>query len=222
MRMQICHTVNLQIGSPIRFHWHIDPPGTFDEDQFLKLCRGAEEAGIDSVGVPGTLPETLQLATAAAPQFHRVRFRIFCGVDPDSLYSPAWEKLASRLILHLTPRQAEMEKAARFIREYRALAASFEPGEIDIEGNTAEAAFLAIKHGDVLWLRPDAPRQVYADALPVMHFGKQVGITGTGEQLAVSMHELRKEGISQFLFEAPADGRFFELVRSLGREVVGV
>jgi alkanesulfonate monooxygenase len=46
----------------------------------------------------------------------------------------------------------------------------------ELEGQTAETAFVAIRQGDCLWRQPHRPNQVYADALPVLHFDKEVGL----------------------------------------------
>jgi alkanesulfonate monooxygenase len=54
-----------------------------------------------------------------------------------------------------------------------------EAPEIHVEGQTAEAAFFAIKHADCLWRLPSRPNQVYADALPVLHFGKETGLVSS-------------------------------------------
>jgi hypothetical protein len=48
--------------------------------------------------------------------------------------------------------------------------------EIFVEGTSAEAAELAIKFADCLWLLPKRAEQIYSDALPVLHMGKEVGL----------------------------------------------
>src|SRR5262249_46248997 len=46
-------------------------------------------------------------------------------------------------------------------------------------GQAAEAAFLAIKHADRLWLHPARPTTVDGDASPVLHFGTDVGLVAS-------------------------------------------
>jgi hypothetical protein len=74
---------------------------------------------------------------------------------------------------------------------------SFETGDIFIEGDSADAAVLAIKHADCLILSPRSPEQMHADALPVLHLGKQVGMRGPFDADIVAAYE--KKGVSHFI-----------------------
>lgn len=72
-----------------------------------------------------------------------------------------------------------------------------ETGEIFIEGDSAEAAVLAVKHADCLILSPRSPEQMYADALPVLHLGKQVGVHAPFDAEASAAYE--RKGLSHFI-----------------------
>ena len=63
---------------------------------------------------------------------------------------------------------------------------------------TAGAAFLAIKQADCLWRLPNRVNQVYADALPVLHFGKEVGLAS-----AVIARETRPEALDAAAYLLP-------------------
>jgi alkanesulfonate monooxygenase SsuD/methylene tetrahydromethanopterin reductase-like flavin-dependent oxidoreductase (luciferase family) len=95
----------------------------------------------------------------------------------------AWEILEHRLIVHLSFSVEESSatehrflQAGEFLTNCRGLFDRYQRPEFDVEGESAGAAFVAIKYADCLWRRPAHPPQVYADALPVLHFGKQVGL----------------------------------------------
>ena len=66
-----------------------------------------------------------------------------------------------------------------FFSDWHKIFKESEAPEMHVEGNSTEAAFLAIKQADCLWRLPDRPNQVYADALPVLHFGKEVGLVSS-------------------------------------------
>jgi hypothetical protein len=164
---------------------------------------------MESIFVRGAIAQTLAWVSAAAPHVSSLSFRLECDLtDPAGCISALSEmpaKIAGRLIPHLRPRDNEIARAEDFIRRRRALP-GFGDCRIHIEGNSSEAAFLAIRFGDVLWRRPDHRNQVYADALPVLHFGKEVGIAiaaGSVRDAEESVAELRRAGISQFLLETP-------------------
>jgi len=144
---------------PLRFHWSPYSDGNAcDAASFLDLCRSAETLGIESVEVAD--------APAAAAQTASIRFRI--GLSGE--IKRAAEILGRRLIVHVkwdeTPYFAPLFELS-------------EAPEIHVEGQSAEAAFFAIKHADCLWRLPSRPNQVYADALPVLHFGKEVGLVSS-------------------------------------------
>src|SRR5262249_24573624 len=176
---------------PIRFHWspfiNQDSP---DPARFIEFCRCADTTGVESVHVPmvSDLSQALELAVVAGAKTKHIRFRIgwdFNGVLASLLgqeLKNAWATLRGRLVVHMSfcsdeaVLNGDFEKAGEFLADCRRIFPEFESPEFDVEGETAEAAFLAIKHADCLWRIPNRPNQVYADALPVLHFGKQVGL----------------------------------------------
>ncbi|HEV2687746.1 MAG TPA: hypothetical protein VGV35_04305, partial [Bryobacteraceae bacterium] len=214
--------------------------GSGDTGEFIRICRDAEAAGIESVHVPiaSPLSDALALATAAGTEVPHVGFRIgwhFDGVLASLVgreLKKAWETLGGRLIIHMSLGGDEPAvngnylSAGEFIANCRRLFTESEAPRFDVEGQTAEAAFLAIKHGDCLWRLPNRPNQVYADALPVLHFGKEAGliasviaretreeavdaaptplpehaaVIGSFDEVARTIHGFKKNGISQFL-----------------------
>jgi hypothetical protein len=78
---------------------------------------------------------------------------------------------------------------------------SSKTGDIFIEGDSAEAAVLAIKHADCLILSPRSPEQMYADALPILHLGKQVGVHAPFDADVVAAYE--QKGLSHFIISEP-------------------
>jgi alkanesulfonate monooxygenase len=178
-----------------RFHWGSPADQTWrDPIRFIDVCRRAEQAGFESVQVPvaSRLAEALTLAMAAATETRDVRFRIACECSgmPDPLWGTelrdACAALEGRLILHVglgddgaSSGDGHFARAGRFLDYCRGLFPGSAGPDLDVEGQTAEAAFLAIKQSDRLWRRPDWPTTVDADALPVLHFGKQVGLVGS-------------------------------------------
>ena len=173
---------------PLRFHWSAYPEDSLcDAAMFLNLCHDAERVGVESVAVPiaTCLSDALELATATGQEAARVRFRVGCDFRGilASLYgrdlSKACETLGKRLIIHIIfdgdeeARNGNLLSAAEFIANCRQ---ESKTPQFDVEGMSSEAAFLAIKQADCLWRCPDKPHQVYADALPVIHFGKEVGL----------------------------------------------
>jgi alkanesulfonate monooxygenase len=183
----------MQIKIPLRFHWSPHPEeGSYDPARFIGLCRSAEAMGVESVHVPvaGSLSNALALALAAGAETARVRFRI--GWDAAGVLASlfghemktACAALPRRLIFHLSFGTEEtaldgcFAQAADFLANCRGLFDESMAPAFDVEGDTADAAFLAIKQADCLWRLPSRGNQVYADALPVLHFGKEVGLLG--------------------------------------------
>lgn len=178
-----------------------------DAAPFVDLCRSVESQGIESIHVPlaNSLSDALTLAIAAGMETAQVKFRIGWNF-PAVLASlrghdmkNAWAALPNRLVFHLHFGHSdfcteETEQAGEFITNCRALFHESKAPAFEVEGETAEAAFLAIKHSDCLWRLPNRVNQVYADALPVLHFGKEVGLVS-----AVITRETRQEA-----FEAAA------------------
>lgn len=76
-------------------------------------------------------------------------------------------------------KDARYTMACNFFSDWHKIFKESEVPEMRVEGNSAEAAFPAIKQADCLWRLPDRPDQVYADALPVLHFGKEVGLVSS-------------------------------------------
>jgi hypothetical protein len=93
--------------------------------------------------------------------------------------------LQGRLILHVKmddddcARDDDVAEAAAALELCRRLFVDSAGPELDVEGEAAEAAFLAIKHADRLWRRPARPTMVDADAWPVLHFGTEVGLVAS-------------------------------------------
>ena len=178
----------------IEFHWSPYPDdNSEDTTEFVDLCSCAEAYGFESVHVPRAtcLSKALALARAAGLETARVRFRI--GWDFESVLASllgpemkeAWAALEGRLIFHMsftneaTVRNGYYAQAEEFLMNCRRLFDASAYPQFDVEGETAEVAFVGIKQADCLWRLPNRPIQVYADALPVLHFGKNVGLVSS-------------------------------------------
>ena len=156
-------------------------------DDFLRLARLAEQCGLHSVHVPlyASPSQALEWAVVAASETSRVSFRVgagFSGTLRDlrgEMLLQAARAMPGRLIMHMlfSDNEELFDAAKEFVTNLQALLPAADAPRFDMEGQSAEAAFLAIQRGDCLWRLPDVPEQVYADALPVLHFGKHVGIT---------------------------------------------
>jgi alkanesulfonate monooxygenase SsuD/methylene tetrahydromethanopterin reductase-like flavin-dependent oxidoreductase (luciferase family) len=181
----------MQLEAALKFHWSTYPDENSDDDaRFVDLCRCAEAYGLESVHVPRAtcLSDALTLARAAGQKTTRIKFRIGWGFDRiiASLRGremrEAGAALEGRLVFHMsfgdedTIRDGAYAQAEEFLVNCRHVFAASECPAFDVEGETAEIAFIVIKHADCLWRLPNRPRQVYADALPVLHFGKNVGL----------------------------------------------
>lgn len=162
----------------LRFHWGESPDGNRpDSAQFMRACLDAEAAGIASVQVPVSVSpsDALALATQAGTQTARLSFRIRCGSDqpfPEQLKEDC-DVLGGRLIFHMQLDGTNIDSTRESVVNLRSRVAAL---RFDVEGQAAEAAFTAIRHADCLWRLPHRPNQVYADALPVLHFDKEVGL----------------------------------------------
>ena len=172
----------------LQVHWSSVPCALQPElDDFLRVARLAEQCGLDSVDVPlhTSFSQALEWAVIAAAETSRVSFRV--GADFACLLQnlrgetllQAASALPGRLILHilLGGNEEPLNAAREFVTNLQALFPAADAPRFDVEGQSAEAAFLAIQRGDCLWRLPDVSDQIYADALPVLHFGKQVGMT---------------------------------------------
>jgi hypothetical protein len=215
--------------TPIRFHWSRRRDGNSDGvDEFVRFCHDAEAVGVESVHVPieSSLSDALALARAAGKHASSVRFRIgwdFGGVlaslSGRELLT-TWDALQGRLIVHMSFAKAEpaingdTPAASEFIANCRALFGKSQVPQFDVQGETAEAAFLAIKHGDCLWRSPDRPRQVFADALPVLHFGKEVGMFAS--IIARNSREEALDAAATLLQEHTMHGSYVWIGRTAG------
>jgi alkanesulfonate monooxygenase SsuD/methylene tetrahydromethanopterin reductase-like flavin-dependent oxidoreductase (luciferase family) len=173
---------------PLRFHWSAcagDEPIAF-----IPICRDAERLGLESVHIPiaTPLPDALALAVSAGLETERIRFRVGCDFTrilaslTGRELKIAAEALGSRLIIHMAFDAEDPAKngcflsAGEFIGNCRKLFPNGQAPQFDVEGEAPEAAFLAIKHADCLWRWAQSPSRAYADALPVLHFGKESGL----------------------------------------------
>jgi len=218
---------------PLRFHWSPNlGENSSDAAAVIGVCRLAEGAGVESVHV-----REAALAMAAGMETSSIKFRIGIGCGADGMAPAEWVQqvmearaiLGTRLLIHLHLDNAEsVEWAGEFLDRLE----DSERPEVHVEGETTQAAFLAIQRGDCLWRLPGQPEQVYADALPVIHFGKEVGLVssiiaratrqealeaaaaldteptamiGSFEEVAEAVHEFKRKSISQFLFRGGPD-----------------
>ena len=121
-----------------------------------------------------------------------LRFRFTCPTPAslgaalaDARLKEAAAALGRRLILHVKIdhddclRGDTFAAAAAALDSCRRLFAGLAAPELDVEGQAAEAAFLAIKHADRLWRRPAKATTVDGDAWPVLHFGTEVGLVAS-------------------------------------------
>jgi hypothetical protein len=181
----------MPIARPLQFHWSSDScVGSRGTDHFFALCADAEQVGLDSVHVPASDDRSsgLELALLAGRHTAGLKFRVGWGFQRvlASLtgrdLSNAWQELGSRLIVHLAfPEFDPVDRgpflaAAEFLANCHNLFPPQHEPQFDIQGESSQAAILAIKRADCLWRRAQHPRQARADALPVLHFGKQTGL----------------------------------------------
>ena len=174
------------------FHWGAPADRTWREPaRFVDACRRAASAGFESIDVPQApgIADAIALAAAAAGAIRDVRFRLTCptpaalvSVLADGTLKDARAALEGRLILHVKMddddclRDERVAEAAAALRLCRRLFVDSARPELDVEGQAAEAAFLAIRHADRLWRQPASPSMVDGDASPVLHFGTEVGL----------------------------------------------
>jgi hypothetical protein len=143
----------------LRFHWSPAEP-IRDISTFVECCRQAERAGMESIEADA------EVALEAASET-RIALRV--PYDTRLAGLPAARLVVRWPIEHGDV--AELELAMTRCREEL-------PGvSLDVEGDTADAAWLAIKHGDRLLRCADRLDQAYADALPVLHMGTEVGLS---------------------------------------------
>jgi hypothetical protein len=174
------------------FHWGAPADWTWRKPaRFADVCRRAARAGFESVDIsqaPG-IADAIALAAGAAAAIPDLRFR-FTYPTPASLgaalvddgLKDACAALSGRLIVHVNmndddcSRDERVAETTAALELCRRLIADSPGAELDVEGQSAEAAFLAIKHADRLWRLPASPTMVDSDAWPVLHFGTEVGL----------------------------------------------
>lgn len=184
----------MQVALPLRFHWHPFPENLLEAGKLVAESRYAEECSFESIAVQaGLLSETfLTSLIEASRATKKIKFLVRCEANP----VPKWNYLqqirvipdlsAARVNIYLPFDQdgsalcpsSNVEAYDSSIREFlRECSALSDPRpEIFVEGVSAEAAELAIKFADCLWLKPKRAEQIYSDALPALHMGKEVGL----------------------------------------------
>jgi hypothetical protein len=189
------------------FHWSNPADRAWREPaRLVDLCRRAARAGFESVDIPQApgIAEAIALAAAVAGAIRDLRFRVTCATPAslgaalaDKSLKDACAALEGRLILHVKindddcVRDDEVAEAAATLKSCRRLLVDSAGAALDVEGQAAEAAFLAIRHADRLWRRPASPTMVDADAWPVLHFGTEVGLVAS-----VVARETRNEALA--------------------------
>jgi hypothetical protein len=189
------------------FHWSALADRSWRQARFVDLSRRAASAGFESVDVlcAPAVADAIALAHAAARTVPEVRFR-FTWPTPASLRAAladttlkdACLALGRRLILHVRidhddgMTDATLAADGAALESCRRLFAGDAAPELDVEGQGAEAAFLAIKHADRLWRRPARSTTVDGDAWPVLHFGTEVGLVAS-----LVARETRNEALAE-------------------------
>lgn len=170
------------------FHWGTPADRAWREPaRFADVCSRAVAAGFASVDVPEarSMGDAIGLVTATAAAIGDLRFRLtrptpasLGGALADPNVKDACTALAERLILHVTmdDDETDVAEAGAVLESCRQRFGDVAYPEVNVEGQSAEAAFLAIKHADRLWRWPARPAMVDGDARPVLHFGTQVGL----------------------------------------------
>src|SRR5262245_61228503 len=170
------------------FHWGTPADRAWREPaRFADVCSRAVAAGFASVDVPEArgMSEALGLAAAAAAAVGDLRFRLTRPTPAslgkaltDAKLKDACAALAERLVLHVKMDGDESDPAelGAILESCRGRFADCAYPEMNVEGQSAEAAFLAIRHADRLWRWPARPTVVDGDARPVLHLGTQVGL----------------------------------------------
>ncbi len=179
----------------IGFHWGSPADQAMrDPARFVDDCRRAATAGFESVEVPmtGSVADGLSLATTTAAALDDLRFRLTCPTPAllgallaDETLKDARAALEGRLILHVRMDEdagaadGGVTEAGTVLASVRRLFPGSKRLELDVEGQSAEAACLAIRHADRLWRQPARPAMVDGDASPVLHFGTEVGLVAS-------------------------------------------
>jgi alkanesulfonate monooxygenase SsuD/methylene tetrahydromethanopterin reductase-like flavin-dependent oxidoreductase (luciferase family) len=182
------------VALPLRFHWH-PPENLLEADKLTAVSQHAEECGFESVVVPAALfSEKLLIPFAIVSKAtKKIKFLAKCEFgsvpkrDLMQQISKILELAAAQAAIYLpfdrvgksfcaegATAEEYYSSIHEFLREYNLLPKP--RPEIFVEGASAEAAELAIKFADCLWLLPKRAEQIYSDALPVLHMGKEVGL----------------------------------------------
>lgn len=202
---------------PMRVHWSVQCGGAPCEfERFAEDCNAAQAAGAESIEVPvcSTVSTALEWAVAAGSVCGNMRFRV--GADFACLLdtlrgrdlAAAASALGGRLIMYLRivdsceRGSASFCSAEEFLRNLRAACSKSCAPQFDVVGDSAAAAYLAIKQADCLWRTADRSAQAFADALPVFHFGKEVGLHCT--VIARETREQAVDAAARILPERPA------------------
>jgi alkanesulfonate monooxygenase SsuD/methylene tetrahydromethanopterin reductase-like flavin-dependent oxidoreductase (luciferase family) len=183
-----------EMSVPLRFHWRSSlATRPAEVSEFVRLCEYAEDCGIESVLWAGASAESSDLSffESAGRVTRKVKFMVPCGTD---LGSPALlveqinrasKMLRGRILIHVAVDQAlpddirrdSMREEERVDAFLSCLRTSLDRGsEIFLDGDSTEAALLAIQHADCVWRLPSKPEEVLSDALPILHMGKEVGL----------------------------------------------
>lgn len=166
--------------SQLRFHW---------------CLAAADEWALESVASAGVFesimlepalasPDQVHQAMQRAERLANVRLMIPFRYDsfaPEDFPADAsrgsvlWNVACARL--PFAPRQGPGSPPGwyRIAEDFLGARPDF-GAPLHIFGNSSEAAFLAIKYGDCLWRFPGGREDTYAHALPILHFGKEVGL----------------------------------------------
>jgi hypothetical protein len=176
------------MGHRLRFHWSLAPSD-------IRALENAAQGGIfesvmlePALTAPGEIAAALEIVRAIPQLTLMVPFRYdampveqFRADIPDSRI--VWLLACARLPFASrgsTPAPPEWYRDSdRFLREMNALWSGCRPARLHVYGNTSEAAVLAIKYGDCLWRFPAGSEDIYSHALPILHFGKEVGLVAS-------------------------------------------
>jgi hypothetical protein len=175
---------------PLRFHWHPADVQLLDAEAFSAISQYAEECGLESIAVPENLPASFAMAGRTT---RKIKFLAQCGTGeiPEPCLveqTGAFSELPPERVIICLPFDQLCDRVCRggsgmeeyyscvheLLGAYRRLA-GWGP-EIFVKGTSAEAAVLAIKFADCLWLSWKRPEQIYSDALPVLHMGKEAAL----------------------------------------------
>ena len=216
-----------EILNGIDFHCgRMDPEKPPDYNCWLEHCRAAESAGFRSaeLQVVDSWRNALALAVEGAANVSNLKFRISCPIDRAIQSHPPEipTALDGRLILNFSYPDDDdaLDERYRLSCEFLVSCGTSRRFEIHIEGESTAAAFLAIKHADCLWrlARPAGPFR--ADALPIQHFGKQVGVirclagSESAEDFFAEVRRFATNGVTRILLRQASGctdwGGFFD------------